>query len=192
MKSYIIFFVLVMSITLLPQGFKKFDPASSLFSDYKAIGKGDAITIIVVESSKATNSAETTTGRTSDVGLGMSGGVDNDKLPNVDFSFDSNNDFTGGGSTSSEGMVKTKISATIDSVNYMTKNLYISGSRKIVINGEEQIIRIKGVVRPSDVQADNSVMSYNISDAEIIFEGSGRIEDSTEPGLLTKIFHWLF
>lgn len=71
-------------------------------------------------------------------------------------------------------------------------NLVIRGSKKIVINGEEQLINIKGIVRTSDVRADNSVLSYNISDSEITFEGSGLIDDAQSPGWLTKFLHWIF
>jgi len=48
------------------------------------------------------------------------------------------------------------------------------------------------LVRTSDISSANTVYSYNISDAEIVFEGSGMIDRNTSPGWLTKIFHWLF
>lgn len=163
----------------------------SLFSDYKALRVGDAITIIVVESSQASNNAETKTGRKSNIGYGVSGNVGNTNLPNLGFDLGSNNDFNGGGSTKTTGMIKTKISATIDST-LMNGNLLIKGSRRISINGEEQNIFIKGIVRPSDISHENTVMSYNISEAEIIFEGDGMINDSQKPGWLTKFFHWIF
>jgi flagellar L-ring protein precursor FlgH len=164
---------------------------SSLFSDYKANRVGDAITIIVIESSSATNQAETSTGKTSDLGFNGSATVGSNDLPKVDVGIGSKNNFQGSGSTKSSGTVTTKISAMIDSV-YDNGNLRIKGSRKIVINGEEQIIRIKGIVRPIDIQTDNSVLSYNISEAEIIFEGNGMIQKAQGPGWLTKLFHWLF
>lgn len=163
----------------------------SLFSDKKAALVGDAITIIVVESSLATNDAQTTSGRTSDLGFNLSGEVGKSPIPNADVSLGSTNNFDGAGSTKSSGMIQTKISATIDSV-LDNGNLVISGSKKISINGEEQLILIKGIVRTTDVRPDNSVLSYNISDAEISFEGSGLIDNAQSPGLLTKFFHWLF
>ena len=128
---------------------------SSLFSDFKANRVGDAVTIIVIESSQAINQAETQAGRSSDIGFGASGSMDGDPMiPSVDLGINSNNDFKGSGSTKSSGSVKTKISATIDSV-YTNGNLKISGSRKITINGEEQLVKISGVVRSIDIQSDN-------------------------------------
>lgn len=164
---------------------------SSLFSDQKASRVGDAITIVVVEFSQASNNAQTTTGRSSDIGLSANGSLAGSDLPGTDVSLGLKNDFKGSGSTKTSGMVKTKISATIDSV-LDNGNLMIKGSRKIVINGEEQTIFIKGIVRTTDIDPNNSVLSYNISEAEIRIEGSGRIADSQSPGWLTKLFHWLF
>lgn len=164
---------------------------SSLFSDQKANRIGDAVTILVVESSQASNNAETSAGKKSDLGFNFNGGLDQTKLPNIDVGMGSNNDFRGSGSTKTTGMIRTKISATIDSV-LNNGNLLIKGSRKIVINGDEQTLFIKGVVRSSDITADNAVLSYNISEAEIVFEGSGIIHDAQSPGWLTKFFHWIF
>ncbi len=164
---------------------------ASLFSDQKASRIGDAITIVVIEFSQASNNAQTTTGRSSDIGLTAGGSVYGKDLPGTDVSLGTTNDFRGSGATKTSGMIRTKISATIDSV-LANGNLLIRGSRKIVINGEEQTIFIKGIVRTTDINPDNSVLSYNISEAEIRIEGSGRIADSQSPGWLTKLFHWLF
>lgn len=163
----------------------------SIFSDYKAVNLGDAITIIVVESSQASNAAQKTTGRESDVDFGFSGGMDDTALPEVSLDLGSRNEFQGSGSTKTSGMVRTKLSALIDSV--LSNGLVrIRGSRKIVINDEEQMITIKGLVRTSDISSDNTVLSYNISEAEIIFQSDGQIRSVQDPGWLTKLFHWLF
>ncbi len=164
---------------------------SSLFSDHKAVRIGDAVTILVMESSKASNSADKSTGRASDLAFGFDGAMDQTSLPGVDVGVSSSNDFRGSGSTKTSGMVQTKIAATIDSV-LANGNLRINGSRKITINGEEQRIFIKGIVRVSDISSDNQVYSYDISDAEIVFEGEGMIESNQNPGWLTRFFHWIF
>jgi flagellar L-ring protein precursor FlgH len=188
MKIYII--IISMLGVLLGQGMKDY-AKQSLFSDYKASQVGDAITILVVESSQASNSAETNSGRSGDVGLNLSGGMDQTQLPNIKFNTGTKNNFSGKGNTKASGVISTKISATIDSV-LPNGNLYIKGSRKLIINGEEQLISIKGVVRPIDINSDNTVLSTSISDAEIVFEGSGMIRDNQKPGWLTRLFHWLF
>jgi len=164
---------------------------SSLFSDNKANRIGDAVTILVVESSQASNNAETTSGRSSELGFGANASLGKSSVPEAKVGVGSNNEFSGSGSTKTTGLIRTKISATIDSV-LDNGNLVIKGSRKITINGEEQIVKIKGIVRSADILADNSVYSYSISEAEINFEGSGIIADAQKPGWLTRFFHWIF
>ena len=190
MKKIAIIGLLLLPYFLVAQDFRS-NANRSLFSDYKANRIGDVVTIVVVEQSQAKNSADKTAGRQSDIGFGFSGGMDETQLPTIDLKAKSNNDFEGGGATTSSGVVKTKISAIIDSV-YENGLLRITGKRKIIINGEEQLVTIKGLIRSADLQTDNSVYSYKISDAEIVFEGSGMIDRNTSPGWITKLFHWLF
>lgn len=191
MKKFIVIIGLFVSLNLSAQDLRE-NSSRSLFADYKASMLGDAVTIIVVEESQASNEARKTSGRSSDIGLSAEGSQGTGELiPSTDFSLGSNNDFKGGGSIKSTGVIKTKISALIDSV--LSNGLVrIKGSRKISINGEEQVILIKGLVRTADLKSDNTVFSYNISEAEISFEGNGMIDSNTNPGWLTKIFHWLF
>jgi flagellar L-ring protein precursor FlgH len=187
-KSLSLFFLCLVS--LKAQDMRQ-NSSFSLFSDQKANRIGDAVTIIVIESSQASNNAQTNSGRTSKLGLTVAGTLGKNPLPGADISIGTDNQFTGNGATTTTGMIKTNISATIDSV-LPNGNLVIKGSRKIVINGEEQVIRIKGIIRNSDINADNSILSTNISEAEIVFEGTGSINDSQHPGWITKFLHWIF
>ena len=165
----------------------------SLFADQKANHVGDAVTILVVETSSASNTAQTTASRTSNISLSAAGNLPSSAgtAPSLGATIGTTNSFSGQGGTSSGGSIQAQISATVDSV-LPNGNLWVVGNRMIVINGEEQIIKISGVIRPSDIQTDNSVYSYNISDATIIFKGNGIVSRVQEPGWLTKFFHWIF
>lgn len=193
-RNYLIAIIILTGLRVSAQDMRQ-NSYFSLFSDQKANRVGDAVTIIVIESSQASNNAQTSSGRTSDIGFNGALSTKTGSAPasggSADLGIGSKNQFDGAGSTKTTGLIKTKISATIDSV-LDNGNLMIKGSRKIAINGEEQLITIKGIVRSSDIMADNSVMSYNISEAEIAFKGDGIISDAQKPGLLTKLFHWLF
>ena len=68
----------------------------------------------------------------------------------------------------------------------------IEGRQKIVINGEEQEIVISGIIRNRDVAPDNTVLSTFVADAEIAFLGTGIVADKNNPGIITRIFNWLF
>ncbi|MDP2037819.1 MAG: flagellar basal body L-ring protein FlgH [Ignavibacteria bacterium] len=189
-RTSLLLVILCFSSVLFGQNMRR-NAQFSLFSDNKAAQPGDAVTIVVLESTQASNNSETSSGRSSDIGFSASGAVGTTKLPNADASLGTKNDFSGSGSTQTTGSIRTKISAVVDSV-LANGNMMIRGSKKITINGEEQVVLIKGVIRQSDINADNSVYSHNISEAEISFEGSGLIDSAQKPGWLTKLFHWLF
>ncbi len=186
----IIAIIVFLTVTLSAQDMRR-NSFNSLFSDQKANRVGDAITIVVVESSQATNDARTATSRESDIGASFSGNAMGEPLPGGTMDLGTLSDFDGRGATSSSGSFRTKISATIDTV-FANGNMRITGNRKISINGEEQLISIKGIVRPSDISADNSVLSYNISEAELVLDANGQIDRVQSPGWVTKFFHWLF
>jgi flagellar L-ring protein precursor FlgH len=163
----------------------------SLFADVKAARVGDAVTILIIESTSATNDARTNASRESNISLSASGKVGASNVPDVSVGVGTGNGFKGEGGTATSGSIRAKISARVDSV-LANGTLSIRGTRTTVINGEEQIIRISGIVRPTDVMPDNSVYSYNVSEANIVFEGNGMIARAQGPGWITKLLHWLF
>lgn len=188
-------FVAMVCMILLGHGLNAQDLrenlSRSLFSDQKANRVGDAVTILVVEASSASNDSKSSSSRESAISLAGSAKAGTTPLPEAGFNLGTGNTFKGSGATQSQGFVRASISARVDSI-LPNGNMWINGSRLISINGEEQVIRVSGIIRPSDVQADNSVYSSSISDAKIVFEGSGMIDRSQGPGWLTKLFHWLF
>jgi flagellar L-ring protein precursor FlgH len=49
------------------------------------------------------------------------------------------------------------------------------------MNNERQKVLVRGLVRPGDVAADNSVLSTAMSDLEIELKGKGVISDANRP-----------
>jgi flagellar L-ring protein precursor FlgH len=163
----------------------------SLFSDVKAFQAGDAMMVLIMEDTQADNSAQTTTGR--ETGLngnaGISTGSTSPSGGGIDFKTGTTHD--GKGKTTRSESIRSKLSArVVEVVN--NGNLKIEGKRTTQVNGETQTIIIKGIVRPVDVRADNSVYSYNILDLTLTIDGDGSVSEIQEPGLLTKFFRLLF
>jgi flagellar L-ring protein FlgH len=179
------FLLIAAFIAVSAQDFRT-NAGRSLFSDQKAGRPGDAVTVLVVESMSATNDAKTSASRKSGFSLSAATGTSTPSGGTLG----TGNEFDGAGSTESKGTLQAKISALVDSV-LPNGNLVIHGHRKLVINGEEQSLTLKGIVRPSDVRADNSVYSFNVSEAEIVVEGNGAVSRVQGPGWITKLFHWL-
>ncbi len=187
----LIYLIIILPVVISAQNFN-YNASRSIFSDYKALHKGDAITVIVVESSKASNQSNLESGRDGSVGVSASAAMGaTNYLPDSKGSLGTSNSFKGGGKITSAGSFTTKLSAIVDSV-YPNGLLHIKGTRKLEVNGEEQNVSISGLVRPIDISSANSVYSYNISEAEIVLDGSGMIDRETTPSWLTRLFHWLF
>lgn len=185
---------------------------NDLFLDTKARRINDIVTVKISESSKATNSANTKTGRESSLEAGIDtlfGTEDwyRDKvLPNIPswlprpdpFGNPSvkgslSSDFGGAGSTSRSGDLSAFISCRVTEV-LPNGNLYIVGSREILVNHETQMIILSGIIRPRDINDDNVILSTFISNAKIAYSGSGVINDRQRPGWLANLLNsvWPF
>ena len=60
-------------------------------------------------------------------------------------------------------------------------NLVVEAERSIVMNNERQTVVVRGVVRPGDVSADNTVVSNTLGNLELEIKGKGVISDGTRP-----------
>lgn len=170
---------------------------SSLFSDTRARGLGDIVTIRVSESSKGTKSASTDTSRKSSTSMGISDlfgapldlGFNNlygknGFKPSVGAETD--NSFKGDGNTSRSSLLEADITARV--VNVLPNgNLEIEGRREIVVNNEEQLMILTGVIRPEDISSSNVVLSTYIADARIEYTGDGVLAEKQSPGWFTRI-----
>jgi flagellar L-ring protein precursor FlgH len=165
-----------------------FETGSSLVSNMKAHRVGDLITIIITESStadasskvKADNKSETSGGP----GLGFL-----DFIKPWDLSVE--NKYKGDGNTQRSGSFRAEMTARIVEVLH-NGDFKLEGTRMVNINGEKTLIELTGICRGADIEPDNTLMSTYISDAQIAYNGSGIVNDTSEPGVVTKILNWLF
>jgi flagellar L-ring protein FlgH len=170
---------------------------NNLFADSKARQVGDIVTINVVEASSASNEADTNTSKNSTLSAQLSNllGLENNASFPMSSGFDPfgsvsssvNNSFQGAGATNRSGKLAASISARVTRV-LPNGNLEIIGQREITINSETQIIALTGIIRPRDISTDNVVLSTYISDAKIIYSGSGVVNDRQRPGWFVRVF----
>ncbi len=181
--------LLIISGSCLAQ---KMASTASLFSDTKSDRVGKGITVLVMEYSQATNDARTESKKKSDHNVKVSGGTGLFSfLPDVNLGGDMQNDFRGNASTSKRGELKTKIAARIIGKNE-AGDFIIEGKRVIEINSEKETYVLTGSVRSEDIMADNTVYSYNLYDAHIIYRGKGEVSRAQRSGMLTRVLQWLF
>jgi flagellar L-ring protein precursor FlgH len=66
--------------------------------------------------------------------------------------------------------------------------LVVEASKDVQINAERQTITVRGVVRPADIDATNSVQSNRLGQLEVHVNGKGVVGDAIRrPFILYRI-----
>ena len=73
-----------------------------------------------------------------------------------------------------------------------TGNLFIVGEHEVKVNNEVETVRISGIIRPQDITGQNTVLSSQVAKVEVSVNGAGVVASKQSPGILTKMFNWLF
>jgi flagellar L-ring protein precursor FlgH len=161
--------------------------AGSIFADHEAHRVGDPLTILIVESTQAAKSTLTRTKSETENNASSLGRLDFLDMWNLDV----NNASLGEGSTARRGDLQARITAKVVEIDEVGL-LVVEGTRTVLVNGEEERITLRGSVRPQDVRDDNTVLSTYLADAAIEYSGEGVLASAERPGLITRVFNWLF
>ncbi|MFC0677979.1 flagellar basal body L-ring protein FlgH [Lysobacter korlensis] len=161
------------------------DRYRGLAADHRAYRVGDVITVFVLEVSRARSQAGVDA--TSELGLDA-----NLRSPTTryDATLGVGGGHSGGAQTVRAGEVRAQISAQVVAVDRDGRML-IEGLQTLLINGERQQIRLRGLVRPEDIAADNSVLSQRVANADIELVGVGVVSESARQSLVYRALKWL-
>jgi flagellar L-ring protein precursor FlgH len=164
----------------------------SLYTDHRAMGVDDILTVLIEESAKAGSTTGTNTNKQNEYGVtGVEGNGALGFIPRFGISGGTKIGYDGKAGTSRQGNLVAKVSARVTRV-LDNGNLMIEGSKVVEINEEKEIIKISGVVRPQDIESNNIIYSHNISDAQISYSGKGTVHNGHRPGLITKLLNYIF
>lgn len=156
-----------------------------LTADLRAREIGDLLTVLVVESSTAESRADS-----SESGdFSVEAGVTDDGAPSI-VGFNIESDSNGAGRTARTGRLRAQLSVRVEEV-LANGNLYVRGRQAITVNGEQQDIKLAGIVRPVDISSDNVVLSSRIMDAQIEYTGQGWVSRSQRPGVFRRLLQFL-
>lgn len=166
-------------------------PASLLFTDARALRANDLVVIKIEERADARRTADTDLERTSEANAQISaflGMLEKIKSAGVDptLTGSSKSSFKGEGQTGRTEHLTATVPAMVTKV-LPNGNLFIEGHRVILVNNEEQHFYISGVVRPIDIDQENSVKSAMVADAQIEFVGRGVLSDNQKQGWLSRV-----
>jgi flagellar L-ring protein precursor FlgH len=156
---------------------------ADLPGDDKARNVNDTIIINVIEQTAAEGDASVKSQRTFSASSGISalGGLlkANNGLQNL-FSPQSSQALNGQAQTTSDSSFTTSLAAQVVSV-LPNGFLVVEAVRQMEMNNQRQILVVHGVVRPSDIAVDNSVLSSQVNNLEIKLNGKGVLSDGVRP-----------
>lgn len=163
---------------------------SNLSSDQRARNVDDIVTILVQESASAVSTGQSKTSRTSNAQAAVTS-LAGPKAPagalaNL-LTANSARALDGEGTTSRQTTLTTTISARVTHV-LVNGNLVVEGTRNLNVNSENQVITIRGVIRPIDLDTTNSVPSARLANMELQVNGKGIVNDSVRrPNFLYRL-----
>jgi flagellar L-ring protein precursor FlgH len=162
--------------------------AKGFFKDERAHRIGDILTVVVTIDDNAQIDNATQRSRSSTNSAGMGGILGSAVNTATNGTVDTTNavDFSSGlqdagtGSVNRSESLQTSVAAVVTQV-LPNGNLVIEGRQEVRVNFEVRDLIVAGIVRPSDIQANNTIPSSKIAEARIAYGGRGQITDVQQP-----------
>jgi flagellar L-ring protein FlgH len=167
-----------------------------LFENSVARRVGDTLTIKLSERTNASKSSSTKTSKSTSAELGgvkIAGQpVTHNGVDLLSAGIENESEFDGQGDSSQSNRLEGDITVTV-AQRLPNGNLLVRGQKWIAINQGKEYVRIQGIVRPIDINPDNTISSLKVADAMISYGGNGALADASTPGLLSRFFNfgWL-
>lgn len=163
-----------------------------LFEDRKANRVGDILTVRLAEQTNASKNSQTTTGKSTAATLAnptvFGTALSHNGIPLFEGSLSGEQTFDGKGSSSQSNSLVGDITVTV--VERMANgNLRISGEKWVTLNQGREFIRLSGIIRPDDIEPDNSLLSTRIANAQITYSSKGVLAAANRMGIISRFFH---
>ena len=161
-----------------------------LFGDKNAHRVGDVITVMLDERTVSQKSTQANSSRQSNVDLqapqigGNELGILNNPLS---AQINGDRSFNGSGTANQSNRLEGAVSVTVSEV-LPNGVLRVRGEKWITLTRGEEYLRVTGLIRPEDINLDNTISSSKLADARIAYSGTGELADSTRQGWLTRVF----
>jgi flagellar L-ring protein precursor FlgH len=154
------------------------------FKDQRAHQVGDILTVVVniTDTAKTANETQRSRSNTEDsgitdfIGTKTISNLKTSVLPGRILTADSTASSDGKGSINRQEAVQTNVAAVVTQV-LPNGNLVVEGKQELRVNFEIRELVVAGIVRPEDIQSDNTIDSTKIAEARIAYGGRGQITD---------------
>jgi len=150
-------------------------------TDAKAVRLHDVVSIVVGESLAASTDGQVKNSRASNLTSGLTGLFGKLKAGNSMQNLigaTASSGLTAQGQSTTNSSLSTTFGAEVVDVlpNGM---LVVQATRQLTFSQQTQLIKLRGLVRPEDVSAQNEVASTAMTDLELEVTGKGIVNDST-------------
>lgn len=162
----------------------------NFFADPRAKKVGDVLTVTIQINDRANMDNSSDRRRTSDIGWGGTMDYDWDGIGHGgsgNLGVDSGSGSAGSGSIDRSEEIQLSVAAVVTD-RLPNGNLVISGSQEMRVNFEMRILQIAGIVRPRDIQANNTIPYDKIAEARVSYGGRGRITEVQQPAWGQQIY----
>src|ERR1039458_10091629 len=160
----------------------------AFFKDQRAHQVGDILTVQVNITDKANIANETQRSRINTEDSGVTDFLGSKTIKSTVTAILPGRILTADSTSSSDGkgLVNRQEALSTDAASVATQvlpngNLVIEGRQEIRVNFEIRELIVAGIVRPEDIQSDNTIDSSKIAQARIAFGGRGQITDVQQP-----------
>ena len=169
----------------------------ALFEDRRATRVGDILSVILSERTQSSKTADTEIKKENSVKFDA--GTVLGTIPTYgDYSMNmdvtQNRELKGEAQSDQSNSLNGSIAVTVSEI-LPNGLLVVRGEKWMTFNSGDEFIRVKGLVRPEDIQPDNTVLSTRLADARITYSGKGELADSNRQGWGSKFFssvYWPF
>lgn len=155
---------------------------AGIATDYKALHAGDLITIVVVQDITANNTGTVSSARNFSASSGISALPGHLKTSGIAslFSPTSAQSLAGKGQAATASSMRTSLAGRVVAV-LPTGALVVEAERQLTMNNERQVVLVRGMVRPGDIGANNTIASNAIANLELELKGKGVISEGNRP-----------
>lgn len=159
------------------------DRQAHLFTDARALSVGDILTVFIMLDDKAqfNNQSDRRRKQGRKIGFDASAGAGGSESEvTADFDLNSTSTYEGDGATIRSEKVRLSVAAVVTDI-LPNGNLIIRGSQEVRVNYEMRVLTIAGIVRPADINGNNTIPYERIAEARISYGGRGRITEVQQP-----------
>src|ERR1041385_4479085 len=160
----------------------------AFFKDQRAMQVGDILTVKVKITDNAKFENETSRSRTNKEDSGVTDFIGSKLLtgdaaklmPGKILSADSTASSDGKGSVNRQEALLTNVAAVVTQL-LPNGNLVVEGKQEVRVNFEIRELIVAGIVRPEDIESDNTIDSTKIAQARIAYGGGGPVTPAQQP-----------